>query len=488
MDVAAPGHPPDLGHAPTGRRASENAALLSMATVAARLGAFGLAVVMGRQLGPAGYGLYAYALAVGFVLVPVADLGLTPYLTREVARDRAQGEALIDHVLQIRAATSAGLAGLVALVAMVTGASSETLAVVVIVVVSGLVDGLSLVFFGYFVGRERMALEAGLTASTALVRAIGGIAIVLITGELVPVAVWILAVGVGQIGWAWVRLRAERGDAVRETPAVRWRTVLSLGSTAIAVMVYLRADTVLVGWLAGESEVGWYAAAYTLLLGLQIVPHMIGRALFPVFARTWVAGHSDSFVGSWQTGIRAVLLISLPLSLAVSVLAAPVIGRFFGPGFGPAGDALAILVWSSPLAALNSVVFGALLAAGRDSLLTRVSIGGALGNVALNLWAIPAYGIEGAAAVTVGTEVVILLAQTLPAIVSGLLPFPRLPYARLGLSLAVLASVALLLRDQTVEVALFGSLVAYALTLAVTRVLHSSDVAAARALMPRRSP
>jgi O-antigen/teichoic acid export membrane protein len=456
---------------------SENALLLSVATVVARLSGFALAVVMGRRLGPAGYGVYGYAAALGFVLVPIADLGLTPYLTREVARDPTSGEALVERVLRIRLATSIGLVTLVALAAVITGSSSQTLLVIVLVVGAALVDGLATVFYGYFAGRERMALEATLSAVTAVLRAVGGIAIMLATGDLVPAAAWILAVGLGQLAWASSRTSSGRTHPRRPPPPITWRTALSLGFTAIAVMAYLRADTVLVGWILSDRDVGWYAAAYTLLLGVQVVPHMIGRALFPVFARTWAGDQRDAFVASWRRGVRAVLLIALPISIVISVLAGPIVERFFGDGFAPAGAALAVLVWSSPLAALNTVAFGALRGAGRDSLLTRVSLAAAAGNVVVNLWAIPAYGIRGAAVVTVVTEALILVAQTAPAISTGLLPFPKLPYGRLGVALAVLAVVAMAVRGAAVETALAACLATYAAALLATGAARPAELA-----------
>ncbi len=472
--------------APRGR-VSWNALLLSIATVVARLSAFALSVVMGRHLGPAGYGIYGYAAALSIVLIPIADLGLTPYITREVARDRAHGEALLDRLVSVRVATTVGLLSLVALAAIASGKSTESVIVIILVVASGLLDGLSQVFFGYFVGRERMALEATLTTGTAVLRAIGGITILLATGELLPVAAWILVVGIGQTFCTYTRTRSSCDQVPTDTPPVMWRTVLSLGATAIAVMVYMRADTVLIGSILGDREVGWYAAAYTLMLGLQIMPHMVGRALLPVFARTWSAGERGSFLRAWRIGTRAVCLVSLPLSLAFSVLADPIMRRLFGVGFDPASAALAILVWSSPLAVLNYVAFGALRAAGRDSLLTGLSVLAALANITLNLWVIPTYGLRGAAAVTVGTEAVVLIAQTASAVRTGLLPFPRLPYARMGLSLGALAAVAVALDDGMVEVALAASLACYAILLAVTGVLRSADVAMVKNLLQRRS-
>src|SRR5678815_5129370 len=56
-----------------------------------------------------------------------------------------------------------------------------------------------------------------------------------------------------------------------------------------------------------------------------------------------------------------------------------------------------------------------LLAAGEQRLMMRISVAGAVLNVLTNLWAIPRFGIEGAAGVTVATEVFVLVASALTA-------------------------------------------------------------------------
>src|SRR5438876_6449915 len=79
---------------PPAERASiaSNASLLSAATIAARICSLGLAIAMGRGLGVNVYGRYGFAAAVGTIIVPLADVGITSYVWREVARDRASGD------------------------------------------------------------------------------------------------------------------------------------------------------------------------------------------------------------------------------------------------------------------------------------------------------------------------------------------------------------------------------------------------------------
>lgn len=473
---------------PGGGRAARNAIALTAATLVARLSAFVLGIALARGVGTTSYGEYGFAAALAIVLTPIADLGLTPYLTREVARDRSVAEGALRTIFLTKALTTLVVLLAVFGVAAATTDSKTTIAVVGLIVVAGMADGTSLLVYGYFGGRERMGLEAAATAAQGCALALGAVPIILLTHSVVAVAAWVLAVSLAKLAVSLERLRRGLSRAAHHArEAVAWRTVLAFGLTAVSVMVYLRADSVMVGWLLSKRHVGWYAAAYTLLLGLQIAPYMVARALIPVFARTHAAGERAAYESAWHLGVRAVLLIALPLSLAMTLLAGPVIRLFFGGPFHPAAAVLAILVWSSPLAALNTIAFGALRGAGEDRWLTSVSTAGAVMNVGLNLWAIPTFGIDGAAGVTVATETAVLATLTGLAIARGLLPWPRLPYVRLLLALAALAGAVIACDGLPVAVPAAAGLLAFALTAVATRILGPDDLEGLRGLARARA-
>lgn len=469
--------PPDLGHRATAGRVLRNASLLSVATIVSRLAMFGLGVVMARVLGAESYGRYGIALALAVMLVPLADAGLTPYLTREVARGRARGEALLPRALRAKLLLSLAIFAVVA-AAAVTTASGELLAAILLVSFAHLLDGVSTFAYGYFRGRESMGIEARLTTAASLARSLGGIGLVAATGELAPALVWIAAVAALQVGWSTARLRSA-ASLPETTASVRWGTAATMGAITVFVMVYARADVVLVGWLVDESAAGLYTAAYTLLLGLQILPWMIAVALGPVFVR---AHASDEALlrRSWEEGLRAILVLSLPLALAPALLSRALVELLFGAEYVPASTALAILVWATPLSALGAVLTGVLRAGGLERALAAVAGAAAVLNVGVNLVLIPRFGIEAAAAVTIATEVASLAAMTLVALRHGLVPVPRLPLARLAAGLAALAAVAVVGVPGGVLATGVVAMLAYGAVLVATRVVGRRELALLR--------
>lgn len=462
----------------TATSTARNAFVLAGATIVSRLAMFGLAVAMGRALGAGDYGRYGFASAIAVVLVPISDIGITPYLMREVAQVRDVAETVLPRLLRIKLLLGLVVTLVVSGIAALIVPDATMTAIVVLVVVASLVDGTSLFVFSYFRGRERMGFEAWLTALTASVRSLVGICLVLATGRLLPVLVWILGVSGAQLIVALVRLRKalrQRTPGPRAPAAVHWRTVSAIGWFAILTMIYSRADSVLVGSIKGDRVVGLYTAAYTIMLGLQIAPWMMSTALSPVFARTRER-ERPLFEASWHQGMRAVMAVALPLSLVTTLLGQRIMSEVFGPEFTAAGTAVAILVWASPLAAFNTIVTAVLRAAHREDWLIRSSLLGVVLNVGLNLWAIPAYGIDGAAAITIGTEALVTIVLGGLAVRHGIVPLPRVPYKGFLVSLGALAAVALLAGILPLPLLIAAALVSYGAALVLTRVVGADDL------------
>lgn len=476
-----PGDPPSPG---VRNRVVVNTFLLTASTMLARIAMFGLGVVLARSLGAEDFGRYGLGVALAAIVVPLTDLGTSAYIAREVARSRADGEAQIQSLLRARVlfAIAGNLlaAGLVVLLAT----DGRTEAAVLLALGSAAFDGLAQFGFGYFQGLERMSVQARTTSLTSLARALGGIAIALITESLPAVLVWSLAMGVAQAGVTGALTRRE-AIAARTLPRVQpaWRTVLAMGAVSILVMVILRADAVLLGALRSEREVGWYAAAWALMAGLQILPWTISVSLGPVFARTH-GNDPDAFARAWGAGFRAVVILASPVALIVTLLAGPIVARLYGSAYEEAATPLAIVVWSMPLAAMSSIATSALRGAGREGTLTRIMALGATGNIAVNLWVISRFGVDGAAAVNVGTELLIFGALILAIRQPGLPAIPGLAWIPFVAALLAVAATALALHGQVpVELAVAASAFVYGAIAMLTQLVTPEDLR-----LLRRSP
>jgi O-antigen/teichoic acid export membrane protein len=144
--------------------------------------------------------------------------------------------------------------------------------------------------------------------------------------------------------WALVpwrpRLKPTRSDLPR---------LLRFGGklTAVDILAAIQSQTdyVFVGRFLGAGSLGLYTLAYrlpTILLGGLTV--VAGRVLFPAYAAIKRARLSEAF----QLSLRYMLMVTLPLSAALVVLAEPLTIGIFGDNWHGSVEPMRVLALSGP--------------------------------------------------------------------------------------------------------------------------------------------
>jgi O-antigen/teichoic acid export membrane protein len=189
--------------------------------------------------------------------------------------------------------------------------------------------------------------------------------------------------------------------------AGRFRAGVPLGVATVMIGVYYTADSLMLGWLKDTATVGQYAVAYKLPLAVFAFAALWGQVLLPHLSALWEHRRGEL---REQLGFFTSLSLvgSLPL-LAGAVLVGPeLIPELFGAQYEPAGKPFVLLMAAAALVLLT-VNFGTAAVASGDERQYAVAVTlGAVLNIAANLVVIPAFGMTGAAAATVGAELVVL--------------------------------------------------------------------------------
>jgi O-antigen/teichoic acid export membrane protein len=394
-------------------RVGKNALALLLAQVWAKLLSLVLVAVVARYEATAGLGHYVLVLTiVGFAGV-VSDLGLNIYLTREVAReDRARSrEALLGLVLPLKLALSAvGLAGLAAIAAWAP-LPAETRALLPLGALLLVPEAATGAIRSYVNGRQRMEVSSGievvvrsLAVAAALPALAGGLGV---AGVLLSSVAASLA---GVALYAAVLWRWGSPPAWQVTLAA-WRACLAesypFALTALAAMLYARIDLILIGVWRGEVAAGWYGAAYKLWETIGLLPASLLDALFPEMSRL---ASSPAGRGRLRRLYRAagLAMVSGALLLAVVgvVSAGWLIPVVYGTAddYGPAVLPFRLLLFALPAMFLYLLSGHTLYALGRQRRVTVAMIAVGAANIALNLFAIPRWGIAGAAGVALISE------------------------------------------------------------------------------------
>ena len=175
--------------------------------------------------------------------------------------------------------------------------------------------------------------------------------------------------------------------------------------TIFTISVYFSLDTILLGFLADNQSVGYYATALKLNRLFIAVLSAISVAMFPNLVSLYHQGFKATFIEKIEQSTYLAMSISIPLVLGIMLCAPEIISLLLGIHFERAILPLQI---TAPLIFIISLsgIFGfqVLSAVGKDrSIFIAALIGMLLSIIAAILW-VPAFKEIGAAYTILLTE------------------------------------------------------------------------------------
>ncbi len=385
------------------------------AQVAMKLLSFCFSVLIIRSLGSSDFGQYAAVIGFGSVFLFIADLGLSPYTVREVARlrDRPDGPArirdLYADVLVLRLMLSLLAGALVVGAAILTGRPALMVGAIALNAVTVLIYAVHGSTEAVLSGYERLDLTAGMQVVNQLIFVcLGGLALWLGFGYYGLVLATMVGVATMTVlvVRALRRLGVSPGAVTRRRWASLLRAAFPFGVIGLTLGISYRFDTVLLNIYSGDAVTGQYNAAYNLVFSLVTLSNVLNTALYPSLSRQ-SATDPAGLPRVYERVLLYLMLAALPIAVGGFILAQPLVGLLFGAEYGPAGPLLAVLVWVVPLMFLTEFLGYVVVIAGREALVARAIVVSSSVNIVANLLLIPRYGADAAALITVVTEAVL---------------------------------------------------------------------------------
>jgi O-antigen/teichoic acid export membrane protein len=403
------------------RRIAKNSITPMFAQLAGKVIDFGFAFISLRLLGPEGNGRYTFAVTTWLFFNTLADFGLETLVTREVARDRsyANSNRYFSTMLVMRLAfTTLSLPGAMLWMGLF-GLSGEVTGDVVLATALLMVgmapSAVSATMSAVFRGHEKFEYLAAMQIMASIIKVPLGLGALLIGWGVAGLAGSSIAVNLVTMASLWsIFTRAVIKPDIRkgfERLLVRPMLVsafpLMLNGFLIGLM--FKSDVFLLYPFRGDIEVGLYNSAYKFIDALLIFPSAITMALFPLFS-SYSSNSRENMMRAYSEGLRLLSILSLPISAGTLFIAYDIIGLAFGDKFLPGGAiALQILIWFLPFSYINGVTQYVLIAIDRQRFITWAVIITATCNIALNLALIPFFGYIAASALTIVTEVILLV-------------------------------------------------------------------------------
>lgn len=391
-----------------GRTVARNTVFALGAQLSLKAAGFIFTILVVRNLGGDNFGQYQTILAWAGLFSVLGDVGISQYLTREIARDRSKSAELFWDIFALRM-----ILALVAAVVTIVGAIAANYE-------TNIVIGIALYTSSYFLqsllqpmisvldGNERLDVTSVFNVISQVV--------FLVMGTLFLLAgfsfVWLVVAEILRLPIVlFLAFRSIRRFKLTPPPfkvnSRIWLSLLRAGVPFALVQLSLtfayQFDTVLLSQQVSNEHIGWYRMAYNLIFTLIALPQAFNSAMQLSLAREH-AVDPTSVLPWYYRSVKMMVFITLPIAVGGTVLADKIIGSVFGPENLPAAIILAMIIWDLPFLIYNNFCGNMTTVIKHERSAARIFGSEGVLNVVLNLFLIPRFGIIGSTFATILTD------------------------------------------------------------------------------------
>lgn len=373
-----------------------------------------------RFLGAEGYGLVSFLLALQ-ALTGIIDFGLSTTANREVSRYAAQQRPAADRQDLVRTLevfyVGTGALIFVALAAMTpwlstrwfetSSFSAATLRTCLLIAAASIaLRWPAALYHGILRGTEQQVRLNLVSSTTALVRGVGSILVLLFVARDVVVFYW------WQLAFSGVELAAYlaaastsvggftgRGGAFRwELLAGLWRFSVRVGALSLFALVLKQLDKLVISTLLPIAQLGFYNAANLAANGIGKAVQPVQTAVFPRLTQLHER-QDETIAPTFHRTVQLTAFLSVPLAAALAFFPTDVLWVWTRSAelAAQASVALSVLAAAMMLNSMMSVPFSLQLAAGLTWIPLATNALGAVTLAPLIYWLVKTRGLTGGA-------------------------------------------------------------------------------------------
>jgi len=364
-----------------------------------------------RYLGASLYGTLSIALAFAATFGVISDLGISTLTTREVAKDKLLTDKFVGNIIVLRLILAFITVGIIFIIANLGNYSQETTVTIYIASLSIIVAVFPGIFSSIFQAYEKMEYPSVNMILTGIILFSGTLFLISKGFGVVEFALLNVAAGIVVLAYCLIVYSWKVALPHIEFDINFWKKILNvslpIGMISLSGMLYTYLDSIILSLLQPMEVVGWYSAAYRLMLVLLFIPTAVNVAVFPVMSKYFLSA-PDALKLLYERYFKFMIIIAIPIGFGTVLLADKIILLIFGPAYTNSTTALQILIWTIVFTFAGASFVQLYIATNRQLIITKISLICVVINLILNLMLIPKFSYIGASIATVITEIILV--------------------------------------------------------------------------------
>jgi O-antigen/teichoic acid export membrane protein len=180
------------------------------------------------------------------------------------------------------------------------------------------------------------------------------------------------------------------------------------GVNTILYLIFFQSDVILLEYISGSKSAGIYNVAFTILMGVYLLPSVIYQQILMPKIHRWVNRDSIKFFNLQKAGYKYMLFLGLLVGGSLFFIAPILIPFIFGNIYAESSNILLILSFAVPIKFLSTSIGAPFYTERGMKSNVRFMGYAALLNIGLNIILIPYFFEYGAAFATLISEVFLL--------------------------------------------------------------------------------
>ena len=357
-----------------------------------------------RYLGAENFGKLSYCVSFVGLFTAIAKLGLDNIVVRNVVQKERLTNEILGTAFVLKLMSTLVTCGLIGIAIWNFNANTQIRWMALIIAFGLVFDSFEVIY--YWFQSKVMSRPIAIVGTIQLILSSAAKLLFIAVGLPLIAFAWLMLASsvlkaIGMIG-AYFKHRQSifhwqlDGQRAIELLKDSWPLILS----GVMITIYIKIDQVMLGNMAGNQEVGNYAAAVKFSSVWYFVPTTICSSVFPAIIRAKQRSKQEYYTKLQQL-YDLMAWISLAIVIPMTFFSETLTTVLLGEEYAKAGEILSLHIWASPFVFLGVARSKWLIAENFTLFSFAATSLGAVTNILLNLFLIPSFGGTGAALATV---------------------------------------------------------------------------------------